>query len=66
MWKYLLFCFAMLAWVFFELRGGQDFEPALAKSVAESTATTDDVDQIDRSFDREEGARAATTDLRSI
>lgn len=56
----------MLAWVFFELRGGQDFEPALAKSVAESTATSDDVDQIDRSFDREEGARAATTDLRSI
>ena len=27
MWKYLFLCFAMLGWAFFELSGGQDFEP---------------------------------------
>ena len=66
MWKYLFLCFAMLGWAFFELSGGQDFEPALATSVAEVAAPTDDVDPIDRSFDREEVARAATHALRSI
>ena len=66
MWKYLFLCFAMLGWAFFELSGGQDFEPALATSVAEVAAPTDDVDPIDRSFDREEVARAATNALRSI
>ena len=66
MWKYLLFCFAMLGWAFFELSGGQDFEPELAMSVSEVVTPTDDVDPIDRSFDREEVARAATNALRSI
>ena len=56
----------MLGWAFFELSGGQDFEPALATSVAEVNVPTDDVDPIDRSFDREEVARAATNALRSI
>ena len=66
MWKYLLLCFVMLGWAFFELRGGQDFEPALATSISEVVAPSDDVDPIDRSFDREEVARAATDALRSI
>ena len=66
MWKYLFLCFAMLGWAFFELSGGQDFEPALAMSVSEVVTPTDDVDPIDRSFDREEVARAATNALRSI
>ena len=66
MWKYLFLCFAMLGWAFFELSGGQDFEPALATSVSEVVAPSDDVDPIDRSFDREEVARAATNALRSI
>jgi hypothetical protein len=35
MWKYLLFCIAMLVWAFFELSGGQDFEAAMATSVSE-------------------------------
>ena len=52
MWKYLFLCFAMLGWAFFGLSGGQDFEPALATSVAEVNVPTDDVDPIDRSFDR--------------
>jgi hypothetical protein len=42
----------MLGWVFFELSGGQDFEPVLATSVSEVAAPTEDVDPIDRSFDR--------------
>ena len=50
----------------FEPSGSKDFEPALATSVAEVAAPTDDVDPIDRSFDREEVARAATNALRSI
>ena len=50
----------------FELSGGQDFEPALATSVSEVVAPTDRVDPIDRSFDWEEVARAATNALRSI
>ena len=66
MWKYLFLCFAMLGWAFFELNGGQDFEPALATSVAEVSVPTDDVEPIDRSFDREEVAGAATKALRSI
>ena len=66
MWKYLLLCFVMLGWAFFELSGGQDFEPALATSISEVVAPSDDVDPIDRSFDREEVARAATDALRSI
>ena len=66
MWKYLFLCFVMLGWAFFELSGGQDFEPALATSVSEVVAPSDDVDPIDRSFDREEVARAATNALRSI
>ena len=66
MWKYLLLCFVMLGWAFFELSGGQDFEPVLATSVSEVAAPTDHVDPIDRSFDREEVARAATNALRSI
>ena len=66
MWKYLFFCFVMLGWAFFELSGGQDFQPVLARSVAENVAPTGDVDPIDRSFDREEVARAATNALRSI
>ena len=60
MWKYLFLCFVMFGWAFFELSGGQDFEPALATSVSEVLTPTDDVDPIDRSFDREEVARAAT------
>ena len=56
----------MLGWAFFELSGGQDFQPVLARSVAENVAPTGDVDPIDRSFDREEVARAATNALRSI
>ena len=56
----------MLVWAFFELSGGQDFEPALATSISEVVAPSDDVDPIDRSFDREEVARAATDALRSI
>ena len=73
MWKYLFLCFDMLGWAFFELSGGQDFEPALATSVSEVVAPLDDVVPIDRSFDREEVARdreevarAATNALRSI
>lgn len=66
MWKYLLFCFAMLVWAFFELSGGQDFESAMATSVSEVSKPTDDAEPIDRSFDREEVARAATNALRSI
>ena len=66
MWKYLFLCFVMLCWAFFELSGGQDFEPALATSISEVVAPSDDVDPIDRSFDREEVARAATDALRSI
>ena len=66
MWKYLFFCFVMSGWAFFELSGGQDFEPALATSVSEVLTPTDDVEPIDRSFDREEVARAATDALRSI
>ena len=66
MWKYLFLCFVMLGWAFFELSGGQDFEPVLATSVSEVVAPTDRVDPIDRSFDREEVARAATNALRSI
>jgi len=66
MWKYLLLCFVMLGWAFFELSGGQDFEPALATSVSEVAAPTDDADPIDRSFDREEVARSATNALRGI
>ena len=56
----------MLGWAFFELSGGQDFQPVLVRSVAENVAPTGDVDPIDRSFDREEVARAATNALRSI
>ena len=56
----------MLGWAFFELSGGQDFEPASATSVSEVVAPTDDAEPIDRSFDREEVARAATNALRSI
>ena len=52
----------MLGWAFFELSGGQDFKPVLARSVAENVAPTGDVDPIDR----EEVARAATNALRSI
>ena len=66
MWKYLLLCFVMFGWAFFELSGGQDFEPAVATSISEVVAPSDDVDLIDRSFDREEVARAATDALRSI
>ena len=66
MWKYLLLCFVMLGWAFFELSGGQDFQPVLAAPVSEVAAPTDDADPIDRSFDREEVARAATNALRSI
>ena len=66
MWRYLLLCFVMLGWVFFELSGGQDCEPVLATSVSEVAAPTEDVDPIDRSFDREEVASAATNALRSI
>ena len=39
MWKYLFLCFVMLGWAFFELSGGQDFEPALATSVSEVGGT---------------------------
>jgi hypothetical protein len=66
MWKYLLFCFAMLVWAFFEHSGGQDFEPAIATSDSEISTPTDDAEPIDLSFDREEVARAATNALRSI
>jgi len=66
MWKYLFLCFVMLGWAFFELSGGQDFEPALATSVSEVVAPSDDAEPIDRSFDREDVARAATNALRSI
>ena len=66
MWKYLLFCFAMLVWAFFELSGGQHFESAMTTSVSEVSKPTDDAEPIDRSFDREEVARAATNALRSI
>ena len=66
MWKYLFSRFVMLGWAFFELSGGQDFEPALPTSVSEVLTPTDDGDPIDRSFDREEVARAATDALRSI
>ncbi len=52
MWKYLFFCFAMLVWAFFELSGGQDFEPAMATSVSEVSKPTDDAEPIDRSIDR--------------
>jgi len=55
----------MLDWAFFELSGGQDFEPALTTSVSEVLAPIDDVEPIDRSFDREEVARAAPNALRS-
>ena len=64
MWKYLLLCFVMLGWAFFELSGGQDLEPVSATSVSEVMAPTDHVDPIDRSFDREEVACAATNALR--
>jgi hypothetical protein len=53
----------MLGWAFFELSGGQDFEPALTTSVSEFLSPTDDVDPIDLSFDREEVARAAPNAL---
>ena len=66
MWKYLLLCFVMLGWAFFELSGGQDFQPVLAAPVSEVAAPTDDADPIDRSFDREEVAGAATNALCSI
>ena len=66
MWRYLLLCFVMLGWAFLELSGGQDFEPALATSVSEVVAPSEDAEPIDRSFDREEVARAATNALRSI
>ena len=56
----------MLGWAFFELSGGQNFDSALATSVSEVVAPTDDAEPIDRSFDREEVARAATNALRSI
>ena len=56
----------MLGWAFLELSGGQDFEPALATSVSEVVAPSEDAEPIDRSFDREEVARAATNALRSI
>ena len=56
----------MLGWAFFELNGGQVFEPALATSVSEVVAPCDDAEPIDRSFDREEVARASTNALRSI
>jgi hypothetical protein len=51
---------------FFELSGGQDFASAMATSVSEVSKPTDDAEPIDRSFDREEVARAATNALRSI
>ena len=66
MWKYLLSCFVMLGWAFFELNGSQDFQPVLVAPVSEVAAPKDDVEPIDRSFDREEVARAATNALRSI
>ena len=50
----------------FELIGGQDFASAMATSVSEVSKPTDDAEPIDRSFDREEVARAATNALRSI
>ncbi len=53
MWKYLRFCFAMLGWAFFELSGGQYFEPSMATSVSEVSTPTDGAEPIDRSFDRE-------------
>ena len=56
----------MLGWAFLELSGDQDFEPALATSGSEVVAPSEDAEPIDRSFDREEVARAATNALRSI
>ena len=56
----------MLGWAFLELSGGVDFESALATSVSEVVAPSEDAEPIDRSFDREEVARAATNALRSI
>ena len=47
MWKYLFLCFVMLGWAFFELSGGQDFEPALATSVSEVVAPSEDAEPID-------------------
>jgi hypothetical protein len=52
MWKYLLFCFAMLVWAFFELSGGQDFEPAMATSVSEVSTPADDAEPIDRLIEK--------------
>ena len=56
----------MLVWRFSELSGGQDFEPAMATSASEVSTPTDDAEPIERSFDREEVACAATNALRSI
>ena len=66
MWKYLVLCFVMLGWAFFELSGGQDFKPTRGTAVAVIDAIDNDLDPIDRSFDQEEVARAATDALRSI
>jgi hypothetical protein len=43
---------------FFELSGGQDFASTMATSVSEVSKLTDGAEPIDRSFDREEVARA--------
>jgi len=66
MWKYLIVCFVMLDWAFFELSGGQDFEPASNTAMTVFETPTHEGDVTDRSFDREEVARAATDALRSI
>jgi hypothetical protein len=66
MWKYLVLCFVMLGWAFFEMSGGQDFKPTRGTAVAVIDAIDSDPDPIERSFDQEEVARAATDALRSI
>lgn len=37
MYKFIFLTFAFLAWAFFELSGGQDFEPMAPQAAAEST-----------------------------
>ena len=66
MWKCSFLCFVMLGCAFFELSGGQDFQPVVAAPISEVRVPTDHAEPIDRSIDREDGARAATDALRSI
>lgn len=66
MWKYFVLCFFALGWAFFELSGGQDFEPQTITPAVNVSSAAEVAEVIDREFDVENVAQAASTALRDI